>query len=38
MDKEGEETFDPTQLGYAEECWEETVGDNDFSFIQGFNK
>lgn len=34
-DKEGEETFDASQLGEAAEVYEEAVGDNDFIFIQG---
>jgi len=34
-DKEGEETFDASQLGEAAEVFEEAVGDNDFIFIQG---
>jgi len=37
-DKEGEETFDASYLGTAEEVYEETVGDNDFSFIHGFKQ
>merc|ERR1711881_456113 len=32
---EGDEAFDPTYLGNAEEVCEERVGDNDFIFIKG---
>ena len=32
---EGEETFEESSLGSAEEIYEEAVGDNDFVFIKG---
>merc|ERR1711953_1552167 len=32
---EGDEAFDPTYLGKAEEVCEQRVGDNDFTFIKG---
>ena len=32
----GEEKFDSSFVGEAQEVYEETVGDNDFIFIQGF--
>jgi len=37
-EKDGEETFDTAYLGTADEVYEETVGDNDFCFINGFSK
>lgn len=33
---EGEEHFDPSYLGYAQEVYEEAVGDNDYVFFKGF--
>ncbi len=32
---EGEESFDPSSLGFAQEVVEEAVGDNDFIFFKG---
>lgn len=32
---EGDEAFDPANLGHAEEVCEQRVGDNDFCFIKG---
>ena len=32
---EGEEAFDPSYMGTAEEVVNERVGDNDFVFIKG---
>ena len=32
---EGEEAFDPSYMGSAEEVVNERVGDNDFVFIKG---
>jgi len=37
-EKDGDETFDASLLGFAEEVYEETVGDNDFCFIHGFKQ
>jgi T-complex protein 1 subunit alpha len=37
-EKDGDETFDAALLGTAEEVYEETVGDNDFSFVYGFKQ
>ena len=33
---EGEEVFDPSWVGSAEEVYEETVGDWEFMFFKGF--
>jgi len=35
---EGEELFDPSNLGECEEVYETAVGDNDFIFFKGFKK
>lgn len=32
---EGDEIFDPANLGSCEEVYEENVGDNDFIFFKG---
>eukprot|EP01016_Furgasonia_blochmanni_P033131 TRINITY_DN343_c0_g1_i2.p2 TRINITY_DN343_c0_g1~~TRINITY_DN343_c0_g1_i2.p2 ORF type:complete len:517 (+),score=227.75 TRINITY_DN343_c0_g1_i2:389-1939(+) len=33
---EGDEVFEPASLGTCAECYEETVGDNEFVFLKGF--
>ena len=33
---EGNETFDASFLGVANEVYEEAIGDNDFIFFKGF--
>lgn len=33
---QGEEVFESSSLGTAQEIYEEAVGDNDFVFIKGF--
>ncbi len=35
VNTEGEESFEESSLGTAEEVLEEAVGDNDFIFIKG---
>jgi T-complex protein 1 subunit alpha len=35
---DGEEYFEPSYLGEAENVYEEAVGDNDFIFFKGLKK